>query len=98
MEQHIAPVYIDLITGLIAKKAERVQRVQKNVTGRSLSITLVHDPLNDDGRGCDTAVCGAGRTTRESRNNGSGHMISLSITDSHSSADEMQTSSTMQRW
>jgi len=53
VEQQIAPTCLDPVTGVIAKTAERFQ---KKVTGMSLSIPLMRDPLNDDGLGCDTTI------------------------------------------
>jgi hypothetical protein len=94
VERQIAHTYIDLVTRLIVKQAEQLQ---KKATGMSPSVTLMRDALNDDELGCDLAVCGAGRTTRESWNNGSRYMISWSITASHSDADEIDTRSILQR-
>jgi hypothetical protein len=94
VERQIAPACLDPVTGLITKK---VERLPQNITGMPPSVTLLRDPLNEDGLGCDTAICGEGRTTREPRKNRSGHMISWSITDSHSNVDEIDTRSTVQR-
>ena len=95
MEQQIAPAYIQLVTGLIGKKAEPLR---KNINGMPPSVTLMRDALNDDGPECDAGIRGSCRATKEPWNNGSRHMISLNITASHSPADAMQTSATMQRW
>jgi hypothetical protein len=62
VEQQIAPAYIDLVPGLIATKAEQLQ---KNVTGRSPPVTLMRDALNDDGLGRDAAIRGSCRTMRD---------------------------------
>jgi hypothetical protein len=90
----IAPLCRKPRIGGIGKHPEQFQ---KNVKGMPPSVTLRRAPLNDGELGGDLAVCGSGRTTRTSWNSGSGHMIALRITDSHSDADEIDTRSTLQR-
>jgi hypothetical protein len=94
VERQIAHTYIDLVTRLIVKQAEQLQ---KKATGMSPSVTLMRDALNDDELGCDLAVCGAGRTTREAWKNRSWHMISLSVTYRHSDAEEIHKTSAVPR-
>ena len=94
MEQEIAPACLDPVTGLMEKPAERLQ---KTITDMPPSVTLTRDPLKERGRGCDLAVCGSGRPTRTPWNNGSRRMTALSITDSHSEADEMHTRAAVPR-
>ena len=94
MEQEIAPACPDPVTGLIEKAAERLQ---KNIKDMPPSVTLTRDPLSDDELGCDLAVCGSGRTTSTPWNNGSRHMRTLSIKDSHSDAEEIDTRSILPR-
>jgi len=94
VEQEIASSCLNPVTGVIEKTAEQLQ---KNIKDMPPSVTLTRDPLNDDELGCDLTVCGSGRTTRMPWNNGSRHMIALSITDSYSEADEMPTRATVPR-
>jgi hypothetical protein len=53
VEQQIAPAYIQLVTGLIGKKAEPLR---KNGNGMPPSVTLMRDALNDDGPECDAGI------------------------------------------
>jgi hypothetical protein len=94
VEQEIAPVCLDPVTGLIEKKGKRLQ---KTVKGMSPSVTRMRDPLNQYGRGCDTAGYGSCRTMGGPWNNRSRHMISLSVTYRHLAADENGTRSILQR-